>query len=58
MTKHFMWPMFSVKAMPVIDFVIVTVPFHYIKKTVPLEGWAGSEGFRSLRLPYFKTVGT
>jgi len=50
--------MFSVKAMPVIDFVIVTVPFHYIKKTVPLEGWAGSEGFRSLRLPYFKTVGT
>jgi hypothetical protein len=27
-------------------------------KAIPLQAWTGCEGFRSLRLPDFKTVGT
>ena len=27
-------------------------------KAIPLQAWTGPEGFRSLRLPNFKTVGT
>jgi hypothetical protein len=28
------------------------------KKPIPLQTWTGPEGFRKLRLPDFKTVGT
>jgi hypothetical protein len=27
-------------------------------KAIPLQAWTGPEGSRSLRLPYFKTIGT
>jgi len=27
-------------------------------KAVPLQAWTGPEGFRRLRLPDFKTIGT
>jgi hypothetical protein len=27
-------------------------------KAIPLQAWTGPEGFRRLRLPYFKIVGT
>jgi len=27
-------------------------------KAIPLQAWRGPEGFRNLRLPDFKTVGT
>jgi hypothetical protein len=27
-------------------------------KAIPLQAWTGPEGFRRLRLPDFKTVGT
>ena len=27
-------------------------------KAIPLQAWTGPKGFRSLRLPDFKTVGT
>jgi hypothetical protein len=27
-------------------------------KATPLQAWTGLEGSRSLRLPYFKTIGT
>jgi hypothetical protein len=27
-------------------------------KAIPLQAWTGLEGFRRLRLPYFKTIGT
>jgi len=27
-------------------------------KTIPLQAWTGPEGFRRLRLPDFKTIGT
>jgi hypothetical protein len=27
-------------------------------KAIPLQAWTGPEGFRRLRLPGFKTVGT
>jgi hypothetical protein len=27
-------------------------------KAIPLQAWTGPEGFRSLRLPDFKTIGT
>ena len=27
-------------------------------KAIPLQGWTGPEGSRSLRLPDFKTIGT
>jgi hypothetical protein len=27
-------------------------------KAIPLQAWTGSEGFRTLRLPDFKTIGT
>jgi len=27
-------------------------------ETIPLQAWTGPEGYRSLRLPDFKTVGT
>jgi hypothetical protein len=27
-------------------------------KAIPLQAWTGPEGFRKLRLPDFKTVGT
>jgi len=28
------------------------------RKAIPLQAWTDPEGFRSLRLPDFKTVGT
>jgi len=34
---------------------------HAVKgkgKAFPLQAWTGPEGFRRLRLPYFKTVST
>jgi hypothetical protein len=27
-------------------------------KAIPLQAWTGLEGSRSVRLPYFKTIGT
>ena len=27
-------------------------------KSIPLQAWTGPEGFRRLRLPDFKTIGT
>jgi hypothetical protein len=27
-------------------------------KAIPLQAWTGPEGFRRLRLPHFKTIGT
>jgi hypothetical protein len=27
-------------------------------KAIPLQAWRGPEGYRSLRLPDFKTIGT
>jgi hypothetical protein len=27
-------------------------------KAIPLQSWTGPEGFRRLRLPHFKTIGT
>jgi len=27
-------------------------------KAIPLQTWTGPEGFRRLKLPYFKTIGT
>jgi hypothetical protein len=27
-------------------------------KVIPLQIWIGPEGFRKLKLPYFKTIGT
>ena len=27
-------------------------------KAIPLHIWTGSEGFRGLKFPYFKTIGT
>jgi hypothetical protein len=27
-------------------------------KAIPLQAWTGPEGYRSLRLPGFKTIGT
>jgi hypothetical protein len=27
-------------------------------KAIPLQPWTGSEGFRRLKLPDFKTIGT
>ena len=27
-------------------------------KAIPLQAWTGPEGYRSLRLPDFKTIGT
>jgi len=28
------------------------------ERTIPLQAWTGPEGFRRLRLPDFKTIGT
>jgi hypothetical protein len=33
-------------------------PLLKIKKAIPLQGWTGPEGYRRLRLPDFKTIGT
>jgi len=30
----------------------------YKGKAIPLQAWTGPEGFRKLRLPDFKTIGT
>jgi len=32
--------------------------YIYRGKAIPLQAWTGLEGFRRLRLPDFKTVGT
>jgi hypothetical protein len=31
---------------------------HIEVKAIPLQAWRGPEGFRRLRLPDFKTIGT
>jgi len=31
---------------------------EYISKAIPLQAWTGPEGFRRLRIPDFKTIGT
>jgi len=31
---------------------------HKTHKAIPLQAWTGPEGFRRLRLPDFKTIGT
>ena len=37
----------------------IAYPVLFVKgKAIPLQTWTGPEGFRSLRLPDFKTVGT
>jgi len=40
--------------------IAVKYIISYIKKgkAIPLQAWTGPEGFRRLRLPYFKTIGT
>jgi hypothetical protein len=35
-----------------------TLPRKYEGKAIPLQPWRGLEGFRSLRFPDFKTIGT
>jgi len=41
---------------------MVHTVFTYITningKAVPFQAWTGTEGYRRLRLPYFKTIGT
>jgi hypothetical protein len=34
------------------------IPKAIAKKAIPLQAWTGPEGFRRLRLPDFKTIGT
>ena len=39
----------------------ITIDFELRKgkgKAIPLQAWTGPEGFRRLRLPDFKTIGT
>jgi len=39
--------------------VKIAIELNYVKgKAIPLQAWAGPEGSRRLRLPYFKTIGT
>jgi len=39
--------------------VKIATELNYVKgKAIPLQAWAGPEGSRRLRLPYFKTIGT
>jgi hypothetical protein len=35
-----------------------SVPINVTGKAIPLQAWTGPEGSRSLRIPYFKTIGT
>jgi hypothetical protein len=42
----------------VVVMVVVVVVVVVKGKAIPLQAWTDPEGSRSLRLPYFETVGT
>ena len=43
----------------IVGVVVVVAVVAVVKgKAIPLQAWTGPEGFRRLRLPYFKTIAT
>jgi hypothetical protein len=37
---------------------LVCTLWKILGKAIPLQAWTGPQGFRSLKLPDFKTIGT